>query len=373
MMKAVDRGSTAFFMTLLFRFGIALKSVGSLIGMCLLFYGCTPETPEFTLNWKDGKAISLNIPPPLANDAEIIQVTLGVDGAVPMLGEFIQEENQSLFIPLVPFTRGMHYHVLLSGKIIGEVNVPLDVNAKNPELSIYPSADTLPENLLKMYFVFTEPMVEGQSLQHIHLLSNQGDTLNGTFLDLQPELWNTESTMLTLWLDPGRIKRDLIPNKTMGNPLIKGETYTLLVSGKWKSKAGLMMQQPYLKNLVVLNRDEQIPNVDHWRLIVPATGTASALLINFPEAMDYSLIQSTIQVLDNQEKIIQGQIQVLENEEEIAFKPWDAWVAGRYRLRVESRLEDLAGNNLSRPFDQDLKKATQSKEKEFYDREFVIR
>ena len=41
----------------------------------------------------------------------------------------------------------------------------------------------------------------------------------GTFLDLQPELWNAEGTVLTLWLDPGRIKRDLIPNKELGIPL----------------------------------------------------------------------------------------------------------------------------------------------------------
>ena len=31
-----------------------------------------------------------------------------------------------------------------------------------------------------------------------------------------------------------------------------------------------------------------------------------------------------------------------------------AWKAGRYRLKIESRLEDLAGNNLNRPFDRDI-------------------
>ena len=85
-----------------------------------LFYACTPETYDFTLNWKDGKAVSLLMPFQLADDADAIQVSLGVEGAAPMLGEFIQADNQFLFVPLVPFTRGMHYHVSLNGKIIGE-------------------------------------------------------------------------------------------------------------------------------------------------------------------------------------------------------------------------------------------------------------
>ena len=37
--------------------------------------------------------------------------------------------------------------------------------------------------------------------------------MKSIFLELENELWNPEHTQLTLWLDPGRIKRDLIPNQ----------------------------------------------------------------------------------------------------------------------------------------------------------------
>ena len=46
-----------------------------------LFYACAPETYDFTLNWKNGKAVSLLMPSQLADDADAIQVSLGVEGA----------------------------------------------------------------------------------------------------------------------------------------------------------------------------------------------------------------------------------------------------------------------------------------------------
>ena len=55
-------------------------------------------------------------------------------------------------------------------------------------------------------------MEEGRSTRYVVLVKEGVDTLKGTFLDLQPELWNDDATELTLWLDPGRIKLDLIPN-----------------------------------------------------------------------------------------------------------------------------------------------------------------
>ena len=83
-------------------------------------------------------------------------------------------------------------------------------------MAIYPTQDTVPENLLKIYLQFSKPMREGQALRHIELLKNNRDTLPGVFLDLQPELWNVDRTTLTVWLDPGRIKRDLQPNGPIG-------------------------------------------------------------------------------------------------------------------------------------------------------------
>jgi hypothetical protein len=369
--KAVDVKSTAFFMTRQSRATFTHIYFG-LIVVSLFLFGCVLETYDFSFNWKDNKAVSLNIPPRFEKQASDIQVTLGVEGATPMLGEIIEESGKTVFVPVVPFTRGMHYHIVLNGQVIGEINVPVDTDSNRPELTVYPTSDTVPGNLLKMYLVFTEPMVEGQSLRHIHLLNTNGDTLHGTFLDLKPELWNPEGTRLTLWLDPGRIKRDLIPNQELGNPLVEGNLYTLRISDQWMSKTGLLIKQSYSKSFVVSGRDEQIPNIDSWNFSIPKRDTADSLLINFQEPLDYSLIQSTILILNKNGESIRGRVQVMDDEMGIVFYPWDRWQKGTYQLRVESKLEDLAGNNLSRLFDRDLKKTPELNEKPYYEREFII-
>ena len=48
--------------------------------------------------------------------------------------------------------------------------------------AIYPEQNILPENILKFYIHFSEPMREGNFLDHIHLLDSKGKDLKGVFL-----------------------------------------------------------------------------------------------------------------------------------------------------------------------------------------------
>ena len=127
-----------------------------------------------------------------------------------------------IFKPMIAFTRGLKYKVYVRNELIDEIaDTDLLIQSTAPEVvAVYPALDTLPENLLKFYIRFSKPMQEGDELQHIHLIKDGRDTMSSVFLDL--ELWNNERTMLTLWLDPGRIKRELQPNKLLGPPLNKG-------------------------------------------------------------------------------------------------------------------------------------------------------
>jgi hypothetical protein len=326
--------------------------------------------------WEDNRAVRLKIPTSategIPSDSLALLQIINNGSTQPMLGEFAEERDMIFFHPVVPFTSGMSYRVIYGRKIIGEFDIPVIESAKKPTLSIYPSSDTLPENVLKLYFQFSEPMVEGQSLRHISLHNKQGDTLAGIFLELQPELWSADGRLLTLWLDPGRIKRDLIPNKLMGNPLRRGDVYSVQVSGRWKSKDGLEIQENYSKTFVAHERDEKIPEVDRWTLSTPRRDSRSALSVQFFEPLDFSLIQSAIQVLDENQQAIPGQIQLMQEEKGIVFIPEGSWKKGAYQLQVQSRLEDLAGNNLSRPFDRDIMKGQTLREKDFYERSFVV-
>jgi hypothetical protein len=274
---------------------------------------------------------------------------------VAVLGEKSMEDDLLIFKPLVPLSRGLNYQVYFDNKLIGNINVPPANSSDAPRLlMVYPSLDTLPENLLKLYLRFSGPMQEGQSLKHVALVNHNGDTVHNVFLDLQPELWNKERTVLTLWLDPGRIKRDLIPNRELGNPLKKGERYTLKISNGWRDVQGLPLQQPYNKPFIVTGRDGVSPGVEHWQLLLPAAQTRKAFEIKFDEPLDYFLLQESIRIVDKNNKTVAGTIQVSDKERKLQFIPGNDWMVGNYSVQVDPVLEDIAGNNLARPFDRDL-------------------
>lgn len=314
---------------------------------------------DISIIWKNDLGVGLTIPSSLLGNPDLDQLTirLAQDGnSVPILGELQEDEGRVLFTPLIPFTRGESYEVLYGDSVIGTVTIPQlaqgDANLVVDE--IYPTQDTLAENQLKFFVKFSNPMREGESVSHIALLNSDKDTLKGVFLDLQPELWNEDQTLLTLWLDPGRIKRDLIPNLEMGAPLEKGETYRLVISDQWKGKSGGKLDQVYTKYFIVATRDSISPVPASWILDTPKAGTADAVILDFSEALDYSLLNEVFKILDKDGQRLSGNWIIGIEEKSIHFTPETPWKKGKYILEIESRLEDLAGNNLNRLFEIDL-------------------
>lgn len=337
------------------------------------------EYKDISIAWTNNQATAIIIPRsllknPAGGSAEkYLQVRLK-GNTTAMLGQYQTRDSHILFEPVIPLSRGSRYEVFSKNDLIGGVDVPVDSAATSPSvLAVYPTSDTLPENLLKLYFKFSAPMREGEALQHIVLLNANNDTLPDTFLNLQPELWNKERTVLTVWLDPGRIKRDLIPNRKMGNPLQNGQHYTLAVSDMWKNTEGLRLQQTYNRSFYVGPRDSSSPQPKLWKMELPVSGTLDPLKIIPGEPLDYFLLQETISVFDNNNEPVDGLIRVGDKETSFLFSPRKPWRPGRYHFRVASQLEDLAGNNLERLFDRDMLAPPVSREKNRGEREFIIR
>lgn len=313
-----------------------------------------------TILWKNGQATGLSVALDHLSSVskkslpDLLKIQLAKSPAqTAILGTYTIRRDSLIFEPLIPFTRGLVYNVFLENHLLAEVEIPQAMTS--PELiGIYPTQDTLPENLLKFYLAFSRPMTEGHSLQYITLCNAKGDTLPNTFLDLQPELWNAERTVLTIWLNPGRIKRDLQPNKLLGTPIIQGNGYTLRVSDQWPDAQGALLKKNGIKTFVTAARDMVSPKIDKWTLTIPQKGTAQPLEITAPEALDYVLLQNALQVVDTQGNSVNGSLQINEEEKKARFTPTKLWSAGVYKLQVESRLEDLAGNNLNRLFDRDI-------------------
>lgn len=290
-----------------------------------------------------------------------------------MLGNFTYEKDVLCFTPTFPFQPEQKYHLFEGQKYLLSFQLPEeDLGPKTILSEIFPSADTVPANLLKIYLYFSAPMREGFAYQHIWLTNSQGDTLVRPILELVPELWDIHSQRLTLWFDPGRIKRELIPNKDMGTPLEAGETYTLHISSDWKDVSGRKLGSDLMHTFYVSTADRIKPLPKTWTLGSPKPASREPLSIDFGESMDQALGMNTITIW-KEGQIIAGEIQLLAKESIWTFRPNKNWQEGTYTVYIESRLEDLAGNNLNRLFDRDmLKEKNMDEDKEMFGLTFKV-
>lgn len=364
---------------------ISLQPVCKLIIFLLIpfFSGCGRHEPasskEVAVFWKEGKATGVIIPKAalagIADKAIPTSVSIRLANQASqqaIAGDYSITQKEVLFEPLIPFTRGLRYQVFVLDTLFREFQIPESTEVPKL-LSIYPSADTLPENLLKIYLVFSKPMAASHSLQHVVLKNQVGDSLPDVFPDLQQELWNEDRTVLTLWMNPGRVKRDLQPNKMMGSPLERGMQYELIVSAGWRDAAGTALNVSSHKKFVAGERDALSPSPSKWKLKIPAAGTKEYFQIESDEPLDYYLLKNTIVVKDSAGSILQGSVSVQDGEKSWRFIPEKPWRAGLYKMEIEARLEDLAGNNLNRPFDRDVQNNKgEVTEKKVFEREWRI-
>ncbi|PKQ44950.1 Ig-like domain-containing protein [Confluentibacter flavum] len=288
---------------------------------------------------------------------EDLRIVLENQPDIPILGDWSSEGDTITFMPVLPFTIGQTYNIKNRGGAVYVFDIEQEsIKSATELLAIYPTTDSVPENLLKMYLVFSKPMQElGNSLDYITVLDNTSNKEVTVFLELQSELWNKDHTTLTLWLDPGRVKTDLIPNKILGLPIQEGHNYTITINANWKDSQGQPIDSTYTKTLSVGSRDSEKPNTKNWTINPPKKETKEPLTIHFNEALDYFLAMGSFTILDSDKNNIAGTFSLSNKERELHFYPNQTWKLGIYTMSVENRLEDLAGNNLNHLFDTDLK------------------
>ena len=325
--------------------------------LLLLSCRCAVAQEKKLILWEDGEAISISIHNSELRDSDTLDpeshLKVGLAGKkTTILGDILVNKNYLVFTPLWAFSPGMNYDVYWGNDLIWNFSVPAIDGGIAPILTIHPQLDTLPENILKFHFAFSQPMTSEKSLSYITTTTASGDTLRDVLLDLHPELWNSDNAVLTIWIDPGRIKRDLLRNQELGKPLVQGNAYLIHVSSNWKSSAGKALNQTYSKSFWVKAPDRKKPDPHDWSIKYPKSSTMEPLEIFLPEALDFILLQECITV--GQSVKIPGEVRISSDQRRWTFNPESSWSAGDYTLAIEGRLEDLAGNNLNRLFDSAL-------------------
>ena len=277
--------------------------------------------------------------------------------APPLLGTYTIASGELQFVSRYPLSRSVKYAVQVSSSLTGTETKPLEFSLLSKPLTmppsvaaVYPSADVLPENLLKFYIHFSAPMSRGEAYQRIHLM-HEGSEVKDPFLELGEELWDVDQTRFTLFIHPGRIKRGVKPREIDGLPMTDGKEYSLHIDDSWLGANHQPLSQPFVKKFRIVAADDVQPNPTNWKIATPKANSRQPITLNFNEPLDHAMLNRVLTVRDTAGKPIAGKISIAEHETVWQFIPDEPWKRLTYAIDVATNLEDLCGNSIARAFE----------------------
>ncbi|MEM7126776.1 MAG: hypothetical protein AAF702_10650 [Chloroflexota bacterium] len=317
--------------------------------------------------------------------SELLQVYVG-DGSdccenkAPIAGRYEADNKSVRFMPQFDFVEGQDYVIRVQhqsedkggedkeseDKGVFHKLTPFKIQANTPVVkpevtAIYPSGDTLPENVLRFYIHFSTPMKPHVAFDYIKLVDASGNVDDAAFMQFKQELWSEDRTRLTVLMDPGRIKRNVATNLSLGPALNQGERYQFVVEGGWPTANGTETLATFSKSFSVSDGLRELPNAENWEISAPTIGTNDTLEIKFDRPFDHQLLHKDIQVFSATGEEIQGESFIGNHETEWHFQPKEAWVEEQITIVVDSELEDVAGNNFRDLLDHSIETETRDR------------
>ncbi len=366
-----------------------------------LFLGLSAQDRNFSFSFennpqaRDFGKLSIVIPIDLSgglenlNDAEIKKIfriyvgdELPDDKSIPSIaGGYEIQEGHVVFRPRFDPPPGITYTAVfdliqayqLSGTKMS-VDLPTFVQETFvvPKLgplsgeaiaAIYPTSDTVPANWLRLYVYFEQSMGLDNPHDHVWLQDEGGQVISTPFVEITEGLWNARRTRLTLFFHPGRVKRGVGPNMTMGTVLQPGKNYQLTFDPEWKDALGRAIKSRKTKVFFVEAADRKTITPGRWIITLPQSGTSDVLQVLWPEPLDHALVKRMIRVIYN-EKEIEAIPELSDQERQLNLRPTSTWQSGKYFIEVDPLLEDLAGNTAFHLFDTATKEGYDPAHKE---------
>ena len=279
------------------------------------------------------------------------------DGKSPMAGRYVSAGQELTFDPAFDFVAGQEYTVRWrdAAKGLDQLTTfriaPAAAQPEAAVLAIYPSGSELPENTLRFHIQFSAPMQPHRSGDFISLVDGNGVADQAAFMTFKQELWSADRTRLTILMDPGRIKRGVAQNVAMGPALVEGHSYAIVVKDGWPAAAGGSVTAGFEKAFRVSRALRTLPDPDRWHIAAPRRLSGEPLVIDFDRPFDKQRLPSAIQVLDEGGQAIAGRVQIASDERQWRFRPDAPWRVDIATIRIDPRLEDVAGNNFAELLD----------------------
>jgi len=292
--------------------------------------------------------------------SQVLRVYLG-DMPSAMIGDYQLTGEVLTFTPRFPLLPGRDYRVVLDLSELAPNKDPMVYRFRTPAApvhqstfvtEVYPSADVVPANLLRIYIYFSRPMSRSGILNHIRLVDQSDHPVEQAFLETEGGLWDPEARRLTLFFHPGRIKTGVSLHEKMGLALKPGGRYRLIVSKDTEDAEGQPLGADFTKEFRVAPEDRQSPDVREWNIQAPRANTRNALVVDARKPLDHALFERLIRVEDPAGNVVRGAVTLEENDTRWRFVPEQPWRAGEYYLRAAGELEDLAGNRPTRLFEE---------------------
>lgn len=289
------------------------------------------------------------------------------DGLPAVLGSHTAAGGAIRFRPRFPFRAGLAYHCRFDGRLFDVLTgaafsatpdlelvleLPPPPGRPAPRVeAVYPTAAEVPANLLRLYVHFSTPMRTKGVERFVRLVDGSGAEVPLPFVEVEHGLWDPAARRLTLFFHPGRIKRGVGPHLALGPPLEEGRTYRLVIDAGLADAGGRPLAGGFEKELRAGPADRSSPDPASWRLAAPDAG--GRLTLDFPEPLDRALLARLVTVHDAAGNPVRGAGTVERAETRWSFRPALPWRPGRYFVRVDPAIEDLAGNTPTRLFDEE--------------------
>ncbi len=342
--------------------------------------GCSAHTGLLALPEEADDPVTLRVALPMPGEpsdwsewfAVYVDEAEASSTAGPVQGSYQVSEDSVTFRPDFPFSPGVRYRVgvaadlaaaekipgahfsRLGREFVGvhfELPAPLPLRPPRVE-RVFPTSDALPENVLRFYIYFSNPMQRGWASRAIRLRGEDGRDVENVFMEFKQELWSPDQKRLTVLLDPGRIKRGVGTNSRLGQALKVGRRYTLTIEGVWQDGQGQPLAESFEKTFRVTPAIRSALEHRSWTLTVPSGGSRQVLALTFDRSLDHALLARVITVRDGGGQEVPGSVEVGREETQWFFHPQRPWASGAYTVVAQPILEDLAGNNLFGPLDR---------------------
>src|SRR5208282_2949655 len=139
------------------------------------------------------------------------------------------------------------------------------------------------------------------------------------------ELWDPGRRRLTLLLDPGRIKRGLLPHSEVGYPLASGRRVALVAGPAFPDATGTPLTARAVREYTVGSAIRRRVSPGRWRTCHPETGTRRPVRVHFDRPMDHALVHRCLTITDAAGRRVAGERTVAAGERDWIFTPATRW------------------------------------------------